>query len=274
MRRRLPLAAWAGRQHRIGLAGLTLVVPVLALATASLYGEWSATISGIELPPALQAFLGEAKDYASPAGFLSAEFFSWVPAGLAVFAILWGTAAIAGDEEAGRLDLLLAQPVSRARVLAETSGALSLGLVVAALAAIPGLVGGLALSGVAVPVGRVVWATVATVPLLLVYLALALLCAALFSSRAAATAAATGLLVAGYFFNLLATGVDLLRAARPATPFYWGDASRALVGNPVWARVLVLLAVATVLWLLALLAFRRREIGSGQPPLKPRRSSA
>jgi len=80
-----------------------------------------------DYPKALQAFLafGGAVDYSSPAGYLGIELFSlMVPLLLLVAAIGTGAGSIAGEEERGTLELLLANPVSRTKVVLEKTVAL------------------------------------------------------------------------------------------------------------------------------------------------------
>jgi ABC-2 type transport system permease protein len=82
-----------------------------------------------DYPEALQAFLafGGAVDYSSAAGYLGIELFSFmVPLLLLVAAIGTGAGTIAGEEERGTLELLLANPVSRTRVVLEKTVALVL----------------------------------------------------------------------------------------------------------------------------------------------------
>ena len=82
-----------------------------------------------QYPDALKAFIGFGGevDYLSPAGYLGSELFSFmVPLLLLVAAIGAGARAIAGEEEAGTLELLLSCPVSRRRVVLEKLAALAI----------------------------------------------------------------------------------------------------------------------------------------------------
>src|SRR3712207_4818071 len=65
-------------------------------------------------PPEFSAFFGDISQLGTPEGYLSVEFFSLAPLILGVFAVLGGSGLLAGDEEKGTLDLVLAHPVSRA----------------------------------------------------------------------------------------------------------------------------------------------------------------
>ncbi|HAL60958.1 MAG TPA: hypothetical protein DCP08_00940, partial [Chloroflexi bacterium] len=64
-------------------------------------------------PPELSAFFGDLSAMVTPEGFLSIEYFSYMPLVLGIFAVLMGSGLLASDEENGTLDLVLAHPVSR-----------------------------------------------------------------------------------------------------------------------------------------------------------------
>jgi ABC-2 type transport system ATP-binding protein len=68
-----------------------------------------------ELPEYLSALMGT-MDYASAEGYLNSTFFTLIGSLLMViFSLTIGARAVAGDEESGMLDVLLAHPVSRTR---------------------------------------------------------------------------------------------------------------------------------------------------------------
>ena len=80
-----------------------------------------------DYPEAMKGFIsfGGELDYTSAAGYLGAELYSFmVPLLLIVAAVGAGARAIAGEEERGTLDLLLANPISRRRLVLEKLAAL------------------------------------------------------------------------------------------------------------------------------------------------------
>jgi ABC-2 type transport system permease protein len=80
-----------------------------------------------DYPEALKAFIafGGNVEYATGAGYLGSELFSFmIPLLLLVAAVGAGARAIAGEEEGGTLDLLLANPLSRRRLVMEKLAAL------------------------------------------------------------------------------------------------------------------------------------------------------
>ena len=258
-----PIARATLRESRLTLLGTAVLIVVLTIWVCAVYPSFRSSFADIELPAAYDAFLGEAGSLSSPAGFLSAEYFSWVPALLAGVAIALGTAAIGGEDADGTLEMLLAQPVSRTRVLAEKTLTLMAGLAATAGLAIPAFAIGLPLGDLDIALGRIVLAVVLTALAALSYLMLAIWLGALLSTRRQAAVVATGALVAGYFLNTLGAAVPALTDWRPLSPLYWSDASVVLTGGLEWLRVAALVAVPAILFLLACDAVRRREVGSG-----------
>ena len=251
------------REARLTLLGTAALVAVLTIWVCAVYPSFRSSFSDIELPAAYEAFLGEAGSLSSPAGFLSAEYFSWIPALLAGVAIALGTATVGGEDADGTLEMLLAQPVSRARVLAEKTLTLAAGLTVTAAVAVPAFAIGLPLGDLDIGLGRVILAIVLTALTALTYLVLAIWLGALLPTRRQAAVIAAGALIAGYFLNTLGAAVPALEEWRPLSPLYWSDASVVLTGGLEWGRVAALVVTPIVLFVFARDALRRREIGSG-----------
>ncbi len=81
-----------------------------------------------DMSPEVRALLG-GSDLTSPAGYLNTQLFAFVlPAVLLVFGIGRGAAALAGEEEARTLDLLLAQPLGRRSTYLQKAGALAVSI--------------------------------------------------------------------------------------------------------------------------------------------------
>jgi ABC-2 type transport system permease protein len=105
-------------------------VAVLYAALWPVFGGNSGLTSLVNgLPQAMKdAF--HMDDYSTAVGYFSSTVFGLlVPILMAVFAIAAGTRAIAGDEEAGTLDLVLAHPVGRTRLALARFGAVVIAIV-------------------------------------------------------------------------------------------------------------------------------------------------
>jgi ABC-2 type transport system permease protein len=243
--------------------GIALVIAAIALLDLAVYPSYKESLADFEIPDALKGFLGEATDLSSPAGFLSAEFFSWVPLLLITLAIVAGSAAFAGEEGAGTLDLLLAQPVKRWRVVVEKTAALTLAVILCALAGLAGFLIGRIWVDIEIGTGRFALATANMIPLVLLFLMLSLWASAALPTRGAAAMLLTGLVIVTYFVQILGEVVPILGTVRKLSPFYWSDASRVLLHGFAWTRPAVFLALAAVCLLMAIWSFERREIGQG-----------
>ena len=214
-----------------------------------------------DLPGPLRDAFGGASAYSTPEGYLTVEVLSVTgPLLVVLLAVLVGARGIAGAEDDGTLDLLLAQPVSRRRVVVEQALTLvaSLAVVLAAFAAAVLVVGPLVDLGL--PVSRVAGACVLLGLVGLDFGALALLLGAATGRVGVARAAPAVTAVLLYTVHALRTSVSLFDDLSWASPF-----SVLLDADPL-ARplgagaVLHLLLPAVALLLLALAAFDRRDV--------------
>lgn len=215
-------------------------------------------------PELVQAFVsfGGVVDYTSPAGYLGAELFSMMlPLLFIIAAIVAGSKAIAGEEEAGTLELLLALPVSRARVLVEKTGAVFAEVVILGLVLFVALVIGTQAIGMDIPVGGLAAATFDVIVLAWLYGALAILLGAAMGRRALAGGITAALAVLAYVVNGLAPLVDLIGSLRVYSPWYHYADSAPLTTGLHPTNVGVLLAITAVLVLVAPLPLRRRDLG-------------
>ena len=74
----------------------------------------------IDAYPAPLKKLFNVTDYTTSVGYLRAEVFSFMaPLLISIFAVIVGTDLLGGEEERGTIDLLLANPISRRRVVVE-----------------------------------------------------------------------------------------------------------------------------------------------------------
>jgi len=122
----LELARYEARRRLRGTVALTVLLGLFALLMIGLFPSVSESGADFEayvesLPPAVREGFGvSGAAITTVEGFLSTEFYTFVwllMLGLYVAYAAGGT--VAGDIEDGRMDMLLATPVTRARVLGE-----------------------------------------------------------------------------------------------------------------------------------------------------------
>ncbi|MGH2625974.1 MAG: ABC transporter permease subunit [Anaerolineales bacterium] len=246
------------------LIGWGVAVFLWALLVMSLYDTVAANQQMFQqllaaYPPQFEAFFGDLGAFATVEGFLSLEFFSFMPLLLGVFAVLGGSWLLAGDEERGLLELYLSNPISRLSFFA--------GRVVGLVALILALLG-IGFLGLAIPMGpssldlpllHLARPFVSLFALLSVYSALGLfLSQALPSGRMAAMGSGLAL-IAGYLFTVLGRLSEDSETASRFTPFAYYQTGEALSGLN-WTWVGGLLAVALGLTIMAGVLFQRRDL--------------
>jgi ABC-2 type transport system permease protein len=251
------------RDGRRGLSGWAVAIGAVAVMYSAFYPSISNPAMAAALknyPDALKKTFGM-QDLTTPQGYLGTYIFGLlVPVLLAVFGIVAGSRAVAGDEESGTLDLVLAHPVSRPRLLLSRLAALVVQvLVVCALVYVLLLV-------LAAPTKTTVGAGYlgAAVTQLaffgICFVALTLAVGAATGRRSAAIAAGTGVAVVGYFANNLAPQVRGLEWARYVSPFYYLTGNQPLYHGLSLGYCAVLLGAAAVLAAAGLALFRTRDV--------------
>lgn len=241
---------------------------IAIVGVGAMYAAFWPTMQAPEMKKAMEAYpqgLLEAFNYSdvtSAAGYLgSAVYGLVVPLLVAVFAIATGTRAVAGDEEAGTLDLVLAHPVGRARLGLQRFAA----LVVAILLAV-GLLGlaMVALSGPAqfegIGAGEFAAMSLQLGLFGITFGALAYAVGASTGSRALALAVAAGVAVLAYIANSVLPQIEGLEWARNLSPFHWYLGGSPLVNGLQVTGPLLLLATTVVLVAVGTWIFTRRDV--------------
>ena len=228
------------------------------------------------MPQEFMVFFGDMALISTPMGYLTVEFFSYMPVLIGFFMITTGSGLLINDEESGRLDLVLSHPINRVPLFAARC--------IAFLAAILGILL-LAWLGVALPTlwteiditfGELIFPFLSMLGVLMVYGSLALLLSMLLPSRQIASMVSGFLLVASYLLTSLARLNSDLTALSRLLPFEYYQTNDAVTDfNLVW--FVALLGVSLVLTLLAGVLFRRRDIrvaGEGSWSLFSRKQTA
>jgi ABC-2 type transport system permease protein len=249
---------------RFGLVGWAVALALTTLVYAAFYPSFTDEAMAQALaayPEALMRAFGWT-DLTSAAGYLGSTVFGLLaPILLLVYAIGLGGRAVAGEEESGALDLLLAHPVSRTRAVLERTLAIVIALALVSLVVFVALV---AVRGAAeltaIPVSHLAAATLQLALLGVTVGTLALAVGALTGSRALAVSVAAAVAVLGYFANTLAAQLDATAWLRHLSVFrYYAGAEVLRSGlDPLLTLVLVLVSAACTA--IAVVGLGRRDV--------------
>ena len=215
-----------------------------------------------QMPEALgRMFAGEFTDLTSPEGFLNSQlFFFVVPLMFVIFAVLGGSAAIAGEEGAGTLSLLLTSPTPRWRVVVHKFGAVSVATLLLALLLWVGLAAGALAVSMDISLLGLAAASTSTALLGIAFGAFALALGCITGARGLSAGAASAVAIAAYFLNALAPLSDALTPLQRLSPFYYFVGADPLTNGLNALHVSVLLGLTAAALGVALLAFERRDL--------------
>ena len=180
---------------------------------------------------------------------------------LTILAIAYGAATLAGEEDAGSLDLFLAAyPLTRRRVVLEKGGRLTLTLVALAVVVTASVLLVGAFADLNVGVDRVVSASLGSVLVALFVGLLAMLTGAATGSRPLAIGLPTAVFAASYLVVGLAGLVSWMKPLRYVSPLYHATGTLPLRDGLPAANYALLMALCAAAILGAVVAFDRHDL--------------
>jgi ABC-2 type transport system permease protein len=204
-------------------------------------------------------------------GYLASTVTNLVPVILSIYAVVNGTGTLAGEEDNGRLELIVALPIPRWQIAAVKAMALGVGLLVILAIAAAGAAITLAVIGSQVETQvtplDVFLSLMAAWPLTMAVGTISLFLGAFSPSRRIAATIATVVVVGSYLGSNLTGMISSLETIENLFLFHFYEATaEALEKGQQAGNLLVLLAVALVAFGLAVLFFQRRDITVGAWP--------
>ena len=236
----------------------TIGLSIYVGAVVSLYPSVRSALNISAIPPALRSAFN-ITDFTYLAGFLSSELFGVIlPLVLPFYGIVILSNVVAGNEERGRLDVLLGNPIPRWQLVAGTWFVVALFLL--AMVAVFGTViwAVAAAQNLSLSANEAYRATFALWPPALVFSTLALAVSTLARQRAVAIGIPGAVVLLSYLILVIGRLADPLSFVRYISAYhYYGF---AIIEGIWWGGVAVLLAATAVLLAVAILSFNRRDI--------------
>lgn len=212
------------------------------------------------MPPELVKTLGY-DQIASGPGYTQGTFYGLIGFLLLVIAATsWGSAAIAGAEESGKLELTLAHGVGRVQYAVESALA-----VLVQLAWLGAFGAAIILmlnepSELDIEPEHVAAATASLVGLAFLSAAIALLVGAATGRKVLATAAGTGVAVLGYVANAIANQVADSDGLRAVSPYSWAYHESPLTAGADWGGLGLLWGISILCVAGAMFVLNRRDV--------------
>lgn len=217
------------------------------------FGSLSSSIGG---------FVGT-NDMFSPVGYLNSQlYYITLPILFIILTVTLSSSLLHKEERSGTLELLLARPIGRSRLLlAKALAGVAVVAGIGAVTAIAALLCCLAVH-IGVSAGHIVLATIWMMLFSGAFGAIAfmLYAASTITQRVAATVAIV-LSLGGYILTSLGGMVHGLAGVAKLLPYHYYDPGSILNGKVSGGLVIYIAAIYAVSLVIALLGFRRRDIG-------------
>lgn len=202
----------------------------------------------------------------------------FVPLVAGIYGILNGTGTLAGEEEDGRLEMIVTLPLPRWQIV--TAKAIALAISSLLMFIVVGLVSVLVFTSIEGQIetdlvaGDLFSAVMAGWPLTFAIALIALFLAAFTSRRRIASMIATAYLIVSYFGSSLAASTSAIEPFEPLFLYTYLDSSGSAVQNGQAAGdIFILLMIGLVSFGLAIFFFDRRDLTVGSWPWQRRRTA-
>ena len=243
--------------------GLGLTVAILVAFYPSIEGIEGLDEMLAQYPEDLMALLGatDIASFATPAGYLSGELFGlMLPILFAVFAIGLGSGAIAGEEQAGTMEILLSQPIRRGRLVLQKFASISVSTAILALMVWLVLIAGKFAIDMDISLIRLLEMTISLGLLGLAFGAAAFALGCSTGRRGMSTGIAAALAVGTFLLNSLSLIVEFMEPVKWLSPFHYYNGSTSLVDglDLLHAAILFIIVLACVGF--AYFGFQRRDV--------------
>jgi len=254
--RRRSIVAWS-----LGLCGIAALTMLFWPMLSRSIGDFQAIIDMFPSEIFAAFGIGDPKDLLTAGGFISSRVYATVGLVLMLaFAVGMGAASIAGEERHGTLELQLATPLTRRRLLLESFAAMLTLIAVLGIALCLVMALGNAAIDLDLSLEAIVAATLGLALTGVFFGALALALGAATGSTVVARGVPAAVAVGGILFNGLGQVVAGFAPFRYLSPIYWflGDTPPLLRGFS--AGPLVLLGAALVAVGIGAVGFERRDL--------------
>ena len=252
------------RSKKVSTAIWALSMALFALMLTALHHTFAQKIGLIadNFPEGISAIVGNFTQAVHPAGFLGLELYNlFLPLVLAIVGLGLGASVIGAEEESGTLELLLASPVSRSRIIIEKLAAIKFNLFFIAMATWAGVALGTKLFAFNVNLLHVALASLSAFLLGMIYAMAALAGQSVSGKRSIGVGVGAGFLAVTYVGDVVSKLVTSFDWIKYISPFYYFDVGNVLFGNGQLKNFAILTLVSILFYGVAHIWFIRRDTG-------------
>lgn len=259
----LPILRWQLRNNSRGLIGWSLGLIFTLLMYLPLYPSFqNLELSSMleSMPAEMSAALGFDKT-STGSGYTQSTYFGMLGFLLAAVACIgWGSRAIAGAEESGRLELTLSHAIGRGQYALESLLVLMVQVFVLSLSTVVVV---LLLNGpseLSLTVGHVIMTTAAWAALVFLTGCAALAVGAMTGRPSWALGAGAAVAIGGYVLDAISKASSSLTWLSNISPYSWAFRDEPLSTGEGWGGIAALIGLSLVLFGIGYWVFCRRDI--------------
>jgi len=213
------------------------------------------------LPPIIKNFIGDTANLTTPEGFLNVQPFSMMaPFLFLIFSIVKGGDSIAGEMDRGTLDLLMANPLPRWRLVVEKYSAIGISLFFLAISFWIGLASASLIFNIKINFLHLAEAILSCFMLGLFFASLTLVLGCLSLRKKMSYGIVSGFAIVTYLINAYAPMVSSLKPYRIFSPFYYYNGASPIINGLNVVHFVILWCISLIFFLLSLYIFERKNI--------------
>lgn len=250
----------------IAILGWGIGLALFASMYIAIYPSIAEEMAGLA---GIQIYQAMGIDLASFAGYIASVVVQIIPIILGVYVIMVGTGTLAGEDDNGTLELVVAMPLKRWQIVAMKAAALA--VVLFLIIVIMGLGSALTLTlvkqttEVDVTAGQLFVALLGAYPMQLAFFCMGLFLGTITPNRRVAVAIMALIYIGSYLANSLSNLTESLEGLETISLFAYVNTSASVFEEGLDPNnLLILVAVALIFFLLALWGFQQRNITVGQ----------
>lgn len=259
------------RFRRNAIIGWAIGISFLPAMYIGIYPQIAADLEGLQNIMDLQIYQAMGISFGSFEEWFGSTIINIVPIIVAIYAVIDGTGTLAGEEEAGKLELVISLPIPRWQIV--TVKAIAHGIALFLILLVVSIVTTIVFFAIEGEIETslewtdVLWGLLYTTPLVLAVGMISLFLGAFAPHRRTAALISAVIVLVSYFGSNLSSQVSTLESIQPLFLFYYLNSTADLfVTGPQTSDILVLLGVALVAFILALVFFQQRDVTVGMWP--------
>ncbi len=259
------------RFRRNAIIGWAIGLTFLPAIYVGIYPQFEADLAGMSDILDLEIYQAMGMNFGTFEDWIASTVINIVPILVAIYAVIDGTGTLAGEEEDGKLELVVALPIPRWQIV--TVKAIALGIALFLILLLVGITTTIVFLAIESQVETtlvwtdILWGLLYTWPIVMAVGMISLFLGTFAPTRRTAALIGAVIVIVSYFGSNLSSQVSTLGTIQPLFLFHDLDSTARLFEiGPQASDVLFLLGVALVAFIYAIVFFQMRDITVGAWP--------